>query len=154
MTGDHVPLQAEPLRTFNHLRHVLAAGVEMLIEMEVEAPLVARREAEEKIQEGRRIGGMRGRAAYHIHTCIEGCLQPGTAAVHGSTPPERSATTCSRHAVVPPLAQLQQGLHPAQATVGSTLTCERMATVPRVRHAAIVRSARARISSRPIRDAA
>jgi hypothetical protein len=103
----------------NHLRHVMAAGVEMLIEMEVEAPLVARRDTEEEIQEGRRLSGMRGRAAHHIHTCLEGGLQPGTGRPQVPRPgPGEERYDLQPHAVMPPLAQLQQGLHPAQADRG------------------------------------
>jgi hypothetical protein len=95
---------------------MMAAGVEMLIEMEVEAPPIARSEIEEEIQEGRRIVSMRWRAAHHISTRIEGRLQPGT----GSTQVPHRGHGEERHnlqpqTVVPPLAQLEQGLHTAQA---------------------------------------
>src|SRR5215467_6219182 len=86
MAGDHVALEAEPLCALNNLRYVMAASVEMLIEMDVEAPAVACGEIEEEIQEGWRVVGQRGCAAHDINTRFERCLQPGAGGGQASSP--------------------------------------------------------------------
>ena len=57
MAGDDAALQAEHARTLDDLRHVMAAGVEMFVEMEVQVPAGVLGGAEEEIEEGRRVVG-------------------------------------------------------------------------------------------------
>src|SRR5262249_29931518 len=152
MAGDHVALEAEPLRALNNLRYVMAASVEMLIEMDVEAPAVACSGIEEEIQEGWWIIGQRGCAAHDINTCLERCLQPQARAVarFRALALVRSATTCSCRRSCHHSRRSSKASTPRIPMVASTLTCERITTVPRVRQAVSVCSARLRISSRAI----
>ena len=109
MTSDDAALEAEHPRTLDELGKMVAAGVEMLIEMNVQPPSGMLGDLKEKIQEGRR--GLRQRR------CASHAIGP-RGARRGQVPGRRAGEQrddLEPEAFMPPFAEVDQGLDVAGA---------------------------------------